>query len=109
MILDNLKRAGGAEHAQEQRLVFDRLEPFAGVWLHGSGEYTDKDGKTRRVVVSIGPEYGTVSPEMIKDAAKEAVQGIGFDLLVVLGFAFDAHVSEEAKHYGITDGLAGAH
>ncbi len=52
------------------------------------------------MIVSIGPEYGTVSPEMIKDAAKEAVQGIGFDLLIVCGFAFDAHVMEEAKHYG---------
>ena len=28
------------------------------------------------------------------------MQGIGFDLLVVLGFAFDPHVSEEGKRYG---------
>jgi adenine-specific DNA-methyltransferase len=28
------------------------------------------------------------------------VQGIGFDMLIVCGFAFDPHVSEEAKHYG---------
>ena len=37
---------------------------------------------------------------MVKEAAKEAVQGIGFDILVVCGFAFDPHVSEEAKRYG---------
>ncbi len=36
----------------------------------------------------------------MKEAAKEAVQGVGFDLLVVCGFAFDPHVSEEAKRYG---------
>jgi adenine-specific DNA-methyltransferase len=36
----------------------------------------------------------------VKEAAKEAVQGVGFDLLVVCGFAFDPHVSEEAKRYG---------
>ena len=30
----------------------------------------------------------------------EAVQGVGFDVLVVCGFAFDPHVSEEAKRYG---------
>lgn len=36
----------------------------------------------------------------MKEAAKEAVQGIGFDVLLVCGFAFDPHVSEEAKHYG---------
>ena len=34
------------------------------------------------------------------EAAKEAVQGVGFDLLIVCGFAFDPHVSEEAKRYG---------
>lgn len=36
----------------------------------------------------------------MKEAAKEAVKGVGFDLLVVCGFAFDPHVSEEAKRYG---------
>ena len=28
------------------------------------------------------------------------MQGVGFDLLVVCGFAFDPHVSEEVKRYG---------
>ena len=32
--------------------------------------------------------------------SKEAVQGVGFDVLVVCGFAFDPHVSEESKRYG---------
>ena len=36
----------------------------------------------------------------MKEAAKEAVQGGGFDLLLVCGFAFDPYVSEEAKRYG---------
>ena len=52
------------------------------------------------MAVCIGPEHGTVGPELVKEAAKEAVQGIGFDLLLVCGFAFDPHVSEEAKRYG---------
>ncbi len=55
---------------------------------------------TRRAAICIGPEHGTVGPQLVKEAAKEAVQGIGFDLLVVCGFAFDPHVSEEAKRYG---------
>ena len=50
--------------------------------------------------ICIGPEHGTVGPELLKEAAKEAVKGIGFDLLVVCGFAFDPHVNEEAKHFG---------
>ena len=49
---------------------------------------------------AIGPEHGTVGPQLVKEAAKEAVRGVGFDLLIVCGFAFDPHVSEEAKRYG---------
>lgn len=52
------------------------------------------------MAISIGPEHGTVGPDQVKEAAKEAVQGIGFDVLVICGFAFDPHVSEEAKRYG---------
>ena len=42
----------------------------------------------------------TVGPQQVKEAAKEAVQGVGFDMLVVCGFAFDPHVAEEVKRYG---------
>lgn len=35
-------------------------------------------GKPRRVSVAAGPRYGTVGPDYIKEAAKEAVRGIGF-------------------------------
>jgi adenine-specific DNA-methyltransferase len=52
------------------------------------------------VAISIGPEHGTVGPQQVKEAAKEAVQGVGFDMLIVCGFAFDPHVSEEVKRYG---------
>lgn len=100
MILDNLKKAGVQNTVKNERLKFDRLEPYAGEWLHAEGEYTEKDGNTRRVAVCIGPEYGTVGTELVKEAAKEAVKGVGFDLLIVCGFAFDPHVSEEAKRYG---------
>jgi adenine-specific DNA-methyltransferase len=99
MILENLKSAGVQNTRKGERLKFDLLEPFAGVWLNASGSYTE-NGKSRRVAISIGPEHGTVSPEQVREAAKEAVQGVGFDLLVVCGFAFDPHVSEETKRYG---------
>jgi adenine-specific DNA-methyltransferase len=45
---------------------------------------------------TIGPECGSVTSQQFK----EAVSGIGFDILIVCGFAFDPHVSEEAKRYG---------
>ena len=100
MILENLKKAGVQNTRKSERLSFDRLDPYAGAWLHAAGEYTDADAKSRRVAVSIGPEHGTVGPHQVKEAAKEAVQGVGFDTLVVCGFAFDPHVAEEVKRYG---------
>jgi adenine-specific DNA-methyltransferase len=100
MILENLKKAGVQNTHKAERLTFDRLDPYAGTWLHAVGDYTDTDGKTKRVAVSLGPEHGTVGPQQVKEAAKEAVQGLGFDILVVCGFAFDPHVAEEAKRYG---------
>ncbi len=115
MIIETLRTSGVQNTIKKERLKFDRLEPYAGTWIHASGEYTEKlpspsgapsgDDKgpgvrSRRVAVSIGPELGTVGPEQVKEAAKEAVAGIGFDVLIVCGFAFDPHVSEEAKRYG---------
>ena len=99
MIIENLRKAGVQNTVKNERLKFDRLEPFAGLWIQAAGEYTE-GSKTKRVAISIGPEHGTVGPDQVKEAAKEAVQGIGFDLLLVLGFAFDPHVSEEVKRYG---------
>ncbi len=100
MILENLRKAGAQNTRKGERLTFSRLDPYAGAWLHGAGEYAEADGKVQRVAISIGPEHGTVGPQQIKEAAKEAVQGVGFDLLIVCGFAFDPHVSEEVKRYG---------
>ena len=100
MILENLKKSGVQNTRKEERIKFDRLDPYAGVWINASGDFTDAEGKSRRVAVSIGPEHGTVGPQQLKEAAKEAVQGVGFDILIVCGFAFDPHVGEEAKRYG---------
>ena len=101
LILDNLRKAGVKGTDKKFRIAFDRLEPFAGTWLHASGEFTETEtGKRKRIAVSIGPEHGTVGPEQVKEAAKEAVLGVGFDVLVVCGFAFDPHVREETRRYG---------
>jgi adenine-specific DNA-methyltransferase len=111
MILDNLRTAGVQNTFKKERLRFDSLQAYAGQWIHGEGTYTEipsRGGRgqgegeavTKRAAVCIGPEHGTVGPQLIKEAAKEAVQGVGFDLLIVCGFAFDRHVSEEAKRYG---------
>ncbi|MCL4369640.1 MAG: site-specific DNA-methyltransferase [Chloroflexi bacterium] len=99
MILANLEKAGVQNTRKSERLKLDRLEPYAGTWLNAAGEYTDSEGIARRVAISLGPEHGTVGPEQVKEAAKEALRGIGFDLLVVCGFAFDAHAGETAREF----------
>lgn len=99
MIVDHLRKTGVQNGIKRERLTFERLDPFPGEWIHAAGEYLE-DGQAKRVAVCIGPEFGTVGPDLVKEAAKEAVRGVGFDLLLVCGFAFDPHVSEEAKRYG---------
>jgi len=94
------KKAGVQNTRRKERLTFNYLETYAGTWLQAVGEFTEADGKHKRAAISIGPEHGTVGPMQVKEAAKEAVQGLGFDMLIVLGFAFDPHVDEEVKRYG---------
>ena len=100
MVVENLRKAGVQNTKKGERLVFDTLDIHPGQWINAAVTYTDAGGTVRRVAVSIGPEHGTVGPAQVKEAAKEAVQGVGFDTLVVCGFAFDPHVSEEVKRYG---------
>ena len=60
-----------------------------------------EDNAEMRAVIFIGPEHGTVGPQQVKEAAKDAVQGVvGYDMLAVCGFAFDPHVAEEVNRYG---------
>ena len=99
-ILENLKKAGVQNTVRNERLVFDTLEPYAGRYIQGAGDFTDKDGNVKRVAVAIGPEHGTVGKDLLREAAKEARRGEGFDMVVVCGFAFDPAVPEAAKEYG---------
>ncbi len=63
------------------------------------GEYLDDEGYTRRVGISLGPQYGTVGTEQIKESAKEALKGRGVDVLLVCGFAFDPYAEETAREF----------
>ena len=98
-ILDNLRKAGVHNTFKGEEIRFDRLDLYAGTWVQAEGEFTDAGGESRRVAISLGPEHGTVGPDHIKEAAKEAMRGAGFDLLVVCGFAFDPHTGETAREF----------
>jgi adenine-specific DNA-methyltransferase len=91
VIIDNLRQAGVQVRERAERLEFTRLEPYAGRWIQATGEYL-VGGQPKRVAVAIGPEFGTVGSELVREAAKEAAGW--FDLLVVCGFAFEAMADE---------------
>jgi adenine-specific DNA-methyltransferase len=99
IILDNLRKAGVQNTFKNERLLFDRIEPYASTYVQAIGEYTDAAGKTLRAAISIGPEYGTVDATWVKEAAKEARKGEGFPMLVVCAFAFGPYVNEETKQW----------
>jgi adenine-specific DNA-methyltransferase len=91
-ILANLRTSGVDNRTKGERLRFLTLEPFAGRFIQATGTYLEGEAE-RRVAVAIGPQYGTVGPELVEDAAVETAGY--FDLLVVCGFAFDARADEE--------------
>ena len=90
-ILDNLRASGVDNRTKGERLRFETLDPYPGRFLQATGTF--REGETdRRVAVAIGPQYGTVGPDLVREAALET--GGYFDVLVVCGFAFDALADE---------------
>ena len=54
---------------KKERLKLDTLDPFPGEWIHGVGTCAESAWKTRRVAVCIGPEHGTVGPQLVTEAS----------------------------------------
>ncbi len=99
-ILANLRTAGIQNGRKGERLTFDTLDPYAGAHIQALGVRDDSaEGKPGRVGITIGPQYGTVGPSFIKDAAREANRSGVVDLLCVLGFAFDPAVLGAGDEY----------
>jgi adenine-specific DNA-methyltransferase len=97
VVIDNLRAAGIQNSVKGERLRFMVLEPWAGRFVHAVGEY-EENSRPRRAAICIGPQYGTVDTDLVREAAKE-VAGY-FDLLVVCGLAFDGRVETEIKQLG---------
>lgn len=119
-ILDNLLRAGVQNGRRNERIEFASLDAHAGTYVQAIGERRIRDAvesaavgeatarnegtaaSPSRIAVAIGPQYGTVSPAFIKQAAKEALADENVDLLCVLGFAFDPQATGVTEADGIT-------
>ena len=74
------------DNRTQQFARVDRIE--AGFALHAEGEWANGDGKSRRVVVSLGPQHGPVTATQVEQALREAYRR-GADDLVFAGFSFD--------------------
>jgi len=102
MILANLRRAGIQNGRRAERIEFESLEQYPGTYVQAIGDRKDDAESTSRVAIALGPQYGTVSPGFIKQAAKEAMADDSVDLLCVLGFAFDPQATGVTEADGVT-------
>ncbi|WP_433784419.1 site-specific DNA-methyltransferase [Actinomycetospora sp. CA-101289] len=103
-ILDNLLKAGIQNGRRAERINFSAFDSFAGSYVQALGERADgpEDEPQGRVALAIGPQYGTVSPRFVKDAAREALAAENVGLLCILGFAFEPQVAGVTEDDGVT-------
>lgn len=103
-IIDNLRSSGVQNGLKRERLLFASLESHGGRYIQAFGE--PKEGEKAgpdRIAVSIGPQYGTVNAEWVKEAAREALRGNGAQILLVCAFAFDPQAVPAAKEFAPSD------
>lgn len=102
-ILANLSKAGIQNGRRAERIEFSSVDPYPGTYLQAIGERRgDADQPEARIGIAIGPQYGTVSPSFIKEAAREALRAGDVGLVAVLGFAFDPQATGVTEDDGLT-------
>jgi adenine-specific DNA-methyltransferase len=109
MILENLGRAGIQNGRRNERLNFASVDSYAGDYVQAVGETKVDDGvEAQRIGIAIGPQYGTVGPPFIKNAAREALRADPrLDMLAVLAFSFDPQaLGADQEYVSSTDGFA---
>ena len=87
-VIENLLRAGVQTGKQGARIEFVNLDILpGGPEVQAIGEYKT-DHTLKKVAVTIGPEFGSVDDDLIRDAARVAKKFA--DLLIVAATSFDA-------------------
>ncbi len=99
VVYENLKTSGVQNTKKGERLMLENLRPFASRsgMIQFEGRYMEK-GASKRAAVCIGPEYDTVGYDLVRRAAREAVDM--FDMLIVCGFAFAPEVDDTRLNFG---------
>lgn len=94
-VIENLRKSGVQTGEKGARVEFENLEILpSGPEIQAVGEYKTKDG-LKKVAVAIGPEFGSVDDDFIRDAAQVAKKFAG--LLIVAATSLDASAFTEAK------------
>jgi adenine-specific DNA-methyltransferase len=99
VVYENLKTAGVQNTKKGEKLMLENLRPFASKTglIAFQGDYKEK-GAMKRAAVCIGPEYDTVGYDLVRRAAREAVDM--FDMLIICGFAFAPEVDDTRLNFG---------
>jgi adenine-specific DNA-methyltransferase len=108
-ITENLRTAGIQNGRKRERMRFDTIESHSSSYIQAIGLRDGAaDGTPKRVGITVGPQYGTVGPSYIKDAAREANRARDLDLLCILAFAFEPSVIDSGDEEYLTseDGFA---
>lgn len=109
MILENLGRAGIQNGRRNERLNFASVDSYAGDYVQAVAETKVEDGVAPpRIGIAIGPQYGTVGPPFIKNAAREALRAEPrLDMLAILAFSFDPQaLGTDQDYVSSTEGFA---
>ncbi len=102
-ILDNLREAGIQNGRRKERIEFAAITDFAGTYIQALGESRAVDEQPETTVaLAIGPQYGTVDADFIKQATREALPNGDIGLLCVLAFAFDPQAIGSSTQEGVT-------
>lgn len=92
-VVSNLLKAGVQTGEKGARVEFENLDILpGGPEIQAAGEYKTKDG-LKKVAVAIGPEFGSVDDDFVRDAVRVAKKFAS--LLVVAATSFEAAVFAE--------------
>ncbi len=91
-MLENLEKAGVHQAGREDRIEFEDIATWPGLYVTAKGTYAEGE-TTRTAGIFLGPEYGTVARADLVEAATEAADA-GCDVLIACAFNFDARAQE---------------
>jgi len=86
-LINLLKAQGGVLFKGGKKLELQNVRRLGLGMLHAEAEAV-QNGRTVRVAVSFGPQYGPVTAFQVQDAVHTAKTN-GYDLLILAGFSFD--------------------